>query len=228
MARTARDVVRDALGLIGVYSRGMNLAAEDSTLGFNALKDMVASWSAEGSNIPVYTKDSITLTAGTQEFSVGPSQDIDVTLPVLVAVIILTASQRRLSPISFAEWAAVKDSEQGEPARFYYGYGVTGELKLDRAPSSSLAAEMWSKKTRANISSVNSDLLLSFDEADIPALKYNLAIDLAPSFDQNVTQEVLVRAREYKNNVDIRYSQPMYASTDLSGVYEDVEYVLWP
>jgi len=202
--------------MLGVYSRGMNLANEDSNLAFDKMKDMLAQWSIDGATVPLFTKDAITLTAGAYEFSVGPTSDIAITMPTSVASIVLTASKARLLSMSFAQWVQSHNVESGIPSGFFYQANVTGELKLNRPSASSLAATMWSHKPHTSIADLDDDMLLSFDEADIPAIMFNLAIDCAPDFDQTATPEVISRAEDYKTNLEIRRSQPMTAQSSLT------------
>jgi len=217
--RTARQIVESALSKIGVTARGQNLATEDANLAFQALVDMLAEWHSNADNIPVYTEQSVTLTAGQQQYTVGPSQDLNITLPIKIASIKLTAPDIVMRSMSFDQWSRQHQSESGIPARFFYQYNTVGNLWLDRPPAESYAAKLYVKNPLQTLSSLNDDVSTYFDEGDVSALVFNLAVEVADDFGGSIGAATATRAAETKQAYQIAHHAALTTETTLGTTY---------
>lgn len=212
MSRTARDVVRDSLALLRVYGRGMDLDADDAARGLGMMNDMLASWAAEGSNVPVLTKQTATLTAGQQDYTVGVGQQLAITRPVRIEAATLISGGNRypLEQHSMAEHAKWFDDDSNPPGFFAYDYqGAVGNLRFNAPPDVAYTLEIWGVNPFTEVGSLNTNLLASFDRGDVNAIKYGLAVDMAPEFGREPSQVVIARAKQYRDDVAIRYSEPL-------------------
>lgn len=79
---TAIELVQDALEKIGVYSPGETISAADSARCLSILNDMLDSWSNESLTTYAILEQSVVLTIGQYQYTIGPGGNINATRPL--------------------------------------------------------------------------------------------------------------------------------------------------
>ena len=80
----ANDIIKGALRKLVVIPAGVSPSTSQNTEGLEVLNDLVSSWSADASMVYQDTLEEITLTAGTQSFTLGPTGDYVTNKPTTV------------------------------------------------------------------------------------------------------------------------------------------------
>lgn len=211
MPQTVRDVVKRSLRAIRRYGRGQNLPPEDAEDAREILNSMLAKWSAEGTVVPTLQKLTATLTAGKQDYSVGTGADLVITRPTAISALILIDGNSRypLLPWTMHEYTNLRSTSNALPVFYAYQYDTLGRLYLDAPPDKAYTAEIWAPVPLSQFTSLNDDMELAFDDADIDAVYQNLAVRMAPEWNAKITETLAQNARDSYKAIGIRYTEPL-------------------
>jgi len=213
---TVRDLIGSSLRLISVLGAGENMTAEDANDGLSTLNQMLASWSADGQVIYSRSVDTKVLTAGVSTLTMGAGGDINTSRPASITNATVTLGSVVYPGINIWNESAYSTltfpSQQGIPSELYVNNGsplVT--LQLYPVPIGGLTLTIYSMKTLASLG-LN-------DVLDLPpgyemALRFNLAVLLAPEYDREPRQTVSDMAKESKGVImrnNQQYSPPISA-----------------
>jgi len=185
---TAQELIKAALRALGVIATGETPSAAELEDGLEALNMMLANWSDERLMVHAITEDSHALTSGTASYTIGSGADIDTKRPVKIEDAFIRESNLD-TPVTIVgqkEYNSVAlKSDTGTPTMLYYNPGwTTGTIYLAPTPGSGLTLYLYSFKAHA--AKGGTDLLttltstVSFPPSYHAAIKWNLAVDLAP------------------------------------------------
>jgi len=218
---TARDIIKSSLRLIGAISQGENPSASESSDGLTTLNDLLDSWSNENLIIPFRTTETFDLVSGQQVYTMGASGDFDTTWPIEIMKAYYqdnTASPKLELPIKLltqAEWARIqtKETQSSIPTCGY----VETEYPLKKiflypVPNIAKKIVIYSIKALVNFSDASDSLTLPPGYAR--ALKYNLAIELAPEYGTEVTISVQNTAVTSKAALKSKNIRPVMMRSD--------------
>lgn len=194
----ALEIITDALSLIGAAGDGQSLTSEDYELALRQLNMMVRYWSVKA-NLWVKEDVSVTLTPGTESYTVGDGLDIDTLRPsrLDMAIANLPNSDIEMEVITKPEYLVIPNkSLQARALKVCY------EPLRDNG-----VLYVWP----TGISGYT-DITLSFrrpiqdfddqdNNPDFPpewqlAIVYNLAVKLAPHFLGAVPQDIAAEAAQ--------------------------------
>jgi hypothetical protein len=184
-ATTALTLIKRALRLLGVYSKGEDPDPDEAQDGLSALNALMGSLANEGLLVHARSLDEIALSAGTASLSVGPSGDTITDRPVKAlpeSYIELGGVSYPLEVLTLAQYNAigVKDT-QGIPRGIYAQMDMPdATVYLYPVPSEAMTLKLWSEKQIASFGSLTTEVHLppGYDRM----LAFLLAIDLAPEF----------------------------------------------
>lgn len=192
---TALEIITGAARILGVIRKGEALDADEAADGLEAMNGLLSSWSASALFILGRTWESFTLTASA-EHAIGSGQSLDTIVPTqIIDAFIRDASiDYPLAIISEEEYRALplKTTSSNVPAYLVYSRDMgadTGTIRLYPVPSGGQQLHLLSEKKVSEIAEVNDTVFLPHAGWK-RALRYNLAIDLAPEYGQPVSQEV--------------------------------------
>lgn len=206
---TAQELIKASLRLIGAIATGETPSDAEIQDGLEAMNIMLGSWSDEGLMVHVITEDTHTLVSGTASYTIGSSGDIDQKRPINI-VSAFTRQGALDVPLRIrgqAEYNQISQkADTGTPSLLYYNPGWdTGTIYLAPTPGSGLTLYLYSLKAFAAkgggdlVTTITSTV--SFPPGYIRAIKYNLAIELAPEYGKSVSPEVGMGASESKSTV---------------------------
>lgn len=220
MAATAGDTVRGALRLIQALTRGETMPASDGEDGLLALNDLLHSWYADNVLVPSLTREELSLSVGKAEYTIGDGADLDTTRPMSISSLVVRdgGTDYYLDEIPQEWWAAIAIKDiKARPQQFYYEESYpNGTLRLDYEPDSAYPIFLSSYKPFSDFADLS-------DEMNLPpmyerALRFNLAMDLAPEYGREVPQTVAMQAEKALNDVRQRNfgNRPQEAEIDYS------------
>lgn len=217
---TAGDTVKGALRLIQGLTRGESMPAEDGAEGLQALNDLIHSWYADNVLVPYLTREQLTLTQGKSDYSIGSGADLDTARPMSIESVVLrdSGTDYYLREIAQDWWAEIpiKDIES-RPMRYYYEEGYpTGTLYFDYEPDSAYTVFVTSYKPFSDFTSLSDTL--SLPPMYERALRYNLAVELAPEYGREAPQTVVAQATKSLNDIRQRNfaNRPQESEIDYS------------
>jgi len=202
---TYQNLVDGALRLIGAIESGEAPSSDESNDAIEALNQMLSSWYEEGIYIPSRTRESFTLTSSKESYSIGSGGDLSTSWPMTIE----SAYWRKDNvdyPMHFMderEYSVIANKlTSSRPTRLYYepSYPL-GDIRFDYLPDITYQLNLVSLKPLSDVSLTdNVDLPGSFRRA----LKFNLAIDIAPEYGRPVPAEVAAGAIESKRAIERR------------------------
>lgn len=200
----ARTIIKGALRALGRIGRGMDMSGDQATDGLEILNQLIASWSGENLVIPSRTTETLTYSTSKNEYTIGSGGDLDTVRPIQI----LDGYHRlnnqldyAMEIMSFRRYADIGLKNISTfPERLYYEpeYPL-GKIHFDYAPTTDLTLHLISMKPLTAIADLDTAIALpaEYDRA----LKFNLAMDLAPDYGMQISQSVLNAATESKRNI---------------------------
>jgi hypothetical protein len=186
------DIIYPALRLIRVAARaGHGSQPEIITESLAALNAMIDSWNTERLVVPALLRNVFTLTAGDQDYTIGPSGDFMVNeRPSRIEKAGLIDTNNPSQPIelpmeilTIEQWQAlpVKSVESTIPAKLYYDQGLSigsGTIYLWPLPTTANQIALYLWQTLLQFQTVEDPFAMY--PGYLRAIQYNLALELAP------------------------------------------------
>lgn len=201
---TARTWITSSLRLLGVLASGEAAEAAAAADALTSASDLLDSWAAERLTIYSQTRSTCALVANQQRYTVGTGGNWTQDRPLWIDRVTLLTSDGVETPIKLFtrdEWAAIsqKGMTSATPEGIFYN------------PTYPLGAvDVWPKPTDASaqiviyaplspLKSVTSlETTISTPEGWARALRYNLALELAPEYGVEPSASVVNGAVESK------------------------------
>lgn len=221
MSYTARDLIAASLRLLGVLASAESASASEATDGLNSLNDLLDSWSNENLFIPNSVREVFALTVSKQIYTMGPSGDFSTTRPIEIQNVLVQlagsnpAVEVPLQIVTQDEYAAITVkglSSQYPVAVYSEGTYPLETLNLWPSPNTGVNLVIYSAKPLANISNLSTTL--SLPPGYQRALKYNLAIELAPEYGRQPSEVVVAEAANSRAAIKRKNSKPKFLQVD--------------
>lgn len=206
---TARDLISQALDTLGVIAAGETPSAEDMAAGLVVLNQMIDDWATQRLTIPSIQRKTWTIVSGTASYTVGDGGDVDMVRPVYINYInFIDTSQTPdlelpLQYLTDDAWDAlsVKDLESNYPRTVYYNPTFPlGTLTFWPVPTSStLQGVIYAPQATTQFVDLSSTVC--FRPGYVKALRYNLAMDLAPTFNAKPDPMIVQTAHDALANL---------------------------
>lgn len=227
---TGQDVINGALRALGVIASGENASGNESVDALSALNGMLDSWSNEGLAVNARVREEFALVAGTASYTMGDSGDFDTDRPMKIEH--ATIEDQTSTPtaeypvrlINLEEWAMItfKDEDTDIPTDLYVEYtSPLATLTLYPKPSVAHKLVLYSWKPLTQVTSLGTTL--TFPPGYFDALKFNLAIRLAPEFNREPSPTVVDLAKDTKMLIKRMNSKRRVLKCD-SGVLGDAPF----
>lgn len=219
---TVRDLIAGSLRLIGVLAQSESPAAQEEQDAFNALNDLVASFSTEHLIIPNVVREVFNCVAGTQTYAMGPGATFDTSRPIQIvdALTVVQGSNPEqelpMKIINENEFASIfiKSVESTIPLWLYSdGAFPNTNLNLWPVPQVNSQLVLYSLKPLTSFASVNTTV--SLPPGGNRMLRFNLAIELAPEYGKmELDPKIVAIAEASKANFKRANQKPLYMKTD--------------
>lgn len=212
---TAREVIYSALKLIGVLSAGESPTGDEIRDSLDRLNDLIEQWQIDRLMIYQITRSTFDLVADQQDYTLGDGGDFDIARPAFLADVKLvsgtgeTAMELPLELYTRQRWLDITmramTATYPQGVWFNPNYPLA-ELWFWPIPSdSTLDVALYLPSTMPG--PVGLDSSMSLPPGYRKALRYQLAIELAPEFGRPVTPILMKTAADAKaailsNNAD--------------------------
>lgn len=218
---TARDLIYGSLRLIGAVATGEVPSASEQVDALSVLNDMLDSWTLESLMIVSKIKETFVLIPGQQTYTMGVGGNFNTSRPLEIqrAAIIDTTNppinEIPVAIINLDQWAniAIKSTNSYYPTMLYpEGTSPLETLNLWPIPSIAVSLAIYSWKPLTSIATPNT--VITVPPGYAKALRYNLAIELAPEYGKQPDQAIVAGALESKENIKRKNIKPLYLETD--------------
>lgn len=221
------DILYPAMRLIRLIRQGHGPQTEIITEALAALNALIDSWNTERLTIPAVLRNVFTLTASQQSYTIGPSGDFLVSSrpsKIEKAGLIdinANASQPLESPLNVLTlnlWKAIsiKNQTSTHPQDLWYDQSLSvgnGTVYFWPIPTvvNQVALYLW--QTLLQFQAVED--AFAMQPGYLRALQYNLAVELAPRFENAVlSQPVVDTAKEAKAKIKSLNRPPLELRCD--------------
>lgn len=200
---TALQIITGAARLVGVVRKTEALSADEAADGLVALNDMLASWVNNGLLVTARTWENF-IVASASSYTIGSAATLNTVRPMSIkeAFFRIGSIDYPLTILTDEEYERIsyKTLSTGYPEYLNYDNGyATGIIRL--YPQGAGGLHLLSEKPLTAFASLSTTV-------DLPpgwnrALRYNLAIDLAPEYGESVSAEVVKIAGESLDNIQL-------------------------
>lgn len=187
---TTQELLEASLRVIGAIDAETGAKPKELADSKLALNMMLSNWLLDDLIVWAYTKDTHTLAAGTESYTIGTGLTINTEAPydIFDAFIRQSGKDYPIEIIGEERYNAIPNkSATGRPYLLWYekaSSGVPsaagGTIYLYFSPNAADTLYLYSKKKLADITSLTADL--TFPAGYEAAVKWNLALDLVPEF----------------------------------------------
>ena len=204
MSTTAHDLVRGSMRLIGAVDPGEELTASEAADGLEMLNELLESWSNERLAVYMTLQENFALVSGTASYTIGSGATFNTTRPldILSAFIRDDGYDYPLRILNRKEYDEITyKAASFQPEALYYQPSVAnGIIYLHGVPAKTYSVTnglyIDSQKQLQSFSGLTTAIVLP--PGYKRAIRYNLALELAPEYNRNVPDAVLAIARESK------------------------------
>lgn len=208
--RTVRELIEESLRLVGAIAVGETPEAADVNLALEALQDLVGEWGDGGLLVPSIVKETFNLDIATNSYTIGKigAPDFDTIRPeqIIGAFVRVDNHDYPITIIGEGAYRNIPDkTTAGRPTRLWYNpTAPLGTIYVWMTPSAIEALWLTSIKPFTVPAALANKL---FDDYEIPnnyhnALKWNLALEIAPEYGKPPSQVIIARAQETKGKIE--------------------------
>jgi hypothetical protein len=201
---TGLDIVTSAMRKIGAITKNEVPSSDEVNDGIDALNDLLSSWSNESNTVYARQVESFPLNSGVPSYTIGTGGDFNTVRPIKIvsAYVRLGGTDTPVEIITDEAYGDVPFKNTGGGGSYFlnYTYGFPlGTINLYPVPGAGYTLFLISEKELNNVT-LNADV--SFPPGWKRALIYNLAMELAPEYSQQVSPEILNTARQSKAAIE--------------------------
>lgn len=218
---TVRDLIRGSLRLVGAIATGETPSADELSDAFSVLNDMVESWSTERLLVFEKVRREFSLVAGTASYTIGTGGTFNAPRPIRIenaAIEDQSASPTVEYPIEVLnreKWDRIptKDLQSTIPAKLFIDDAYPlATITLYPVPTVANKLVIYPWEVITAFSSVSATVSLPPGYAR--ALRYNLAVELAPEYGKALDPKTLDIAAESKANIKRANIKPNFLECD--------------
>jgi hypothetical protein len=200
---TGLNIIKSALRLIQEMTPGQTPHADDTDTALMILNSMLESWSAERLIPFTFARLTQALTVGTQNYTIGPGATINVDRPVRIerAGLVINTIEYPLEIMKLDRWAAVfYKTLQSQPRAIYNNGGSPiSTISVWPVPAAAASLILYVPSQIVGFPSLTADVW--FPNAYTDAIRYNLAVRLAPEWGRVLRADVMELARDSKAEI---------------------------
>jgi hypothetical protein len=182
---TARELIRRTLQLLGVLAAGESLPASEASDALQTLNDLLDAWRAERLMLHAQARTVTALSVGVASYTIGSGATINVNRPLWLdgAAIVVGGQEYPIEIFTRDKWRRIADKAlAGQPEGVFYNptYPL-GTIEAFPVPAETTSLVLYGP-AEALTAVADLDTAISMPPGWAKALRYNLAIELAPEY----------------------------------------------
>lgn len=215
---TVQTIVDRSLRLLGVTASGDSATTTEAADAIVALNAMLDSWRNERLMCYAMQDQSLTLSAATSSYTIGPSGTLNTTRPVSIEAAYIVSSNisypvRLVDEEEYAAIAAKTSTSSWPNVAWYQPTMTTGTLYVYPVPTVTSTMHLITRIVVAAFSATTDPISLppGWEEA----MTTNLSLAIAPEYGVMPSQAVIKMATDSKANIKRQNSRPIKMTTEL-------------
>lgn len=226
---TVLALIEGAAKLIGVKSAGVSLTAEEAQDGLTSLKDLLENWSLEELSVYGIANQTFNTVAGQATYTIGPAGNWNTDRPVHIDGGFSTFGgvDFPLLPVAQEQYNGIDLKTLQEPIpqmMLYVNEAPLGKLTLYPVPSEVVPVTLSIR--RLLDSNITLATTLALPPGYTKALRYNLAVEMAPEYGIEVGPTLMSIATDAKGDLKRANITNPVAVFD-SAVLGESEFAVW-
>jgi hypothetical protein len=202
---TALQIITGAGRLLQVIRKGEAMAADEAMEGLTALNEMIGSWGNNALLVPSRVTETFSVSAATS-YTIGSGGTLNTTRPTKIISAYFTSGglDYPMEYISEEEYANITLKTITSPFPQFYTYTNAyplGTIKVYPSLGSSAILNLLSEKPLTAFALLSTDASLPLGW--IRALRYNLAMELAPEYGKEPSAAVIAIATQSKQAISL-------------------------
>ena len=219
---TVLDLIKASLRVLGILAAGETPDAQQSTDARQALNLMLGEWDNDGF-LTLREQQNFSVSSGTASYSIGDGETWDGNKPLKILVAYLRDSDgydHPLTIINEKEYMEIYDKDsEGRPTRlFYQPAETTGTVYLYPEPDDAYTIYLLNHKEFTEYTALTTTI--SLPSGYLNALKFNLAVEIAPEYEREPSQWVISQATKKLaaiKSTNVKKPGPMKFDNALTG-----------
>jgi hypothetical protein len=209
---TAQTLIKDALLLIGAVAQGESVPAAANQDGFRRLNELVDAWSIQRLTMTQVDRATTAIVADQDTYTIGPNGDFDIVRPTAIADLRLILNSATppveipMGQLTDAAYQALAVKTQTNPLPTQYYYQPTlplAQVVVWPVPTDATnELALYYAAVLAQFDTLTAGVVLPPGYAR--ALRYGLALELAPEFGRPVTQDLVVKAQDSLRDIKLQ------------------------
>lgn len=213
----ALGLITSSMRLVGAIASGETPTADEANDALDVLNDILEAWATENLMLYRNENDQYSLTPNKQSYTIGPIGDFNAVRPVTIegAFVTYNGLDFPLRVLNTEQWngIALKNFSAPIPSALYYVPTFPlGNIYLWPAPSQAIPLTLAVNMQFSQLANVSQSI--SLPPGYKKALRYVLAVELAPEFGVEAPPSVVVVARDMIGNIKAANRQQPVASFD--------------
>lgn len=201
---TTYDLINSTLRLIGATQPNETPTGQEGADALAALNGMLDAWSTENWMLPYLLRMPYTLPGGVGAFTVGPTGDLVAPRPQLIQQVkcVLNSVEYGLRLIDEQEWSWIpqKGLVSTQPQTAYIvPVGANVQLFINPVPQNDIQMLVYYSVPLANLTYDKN--AMTFPPGYYDAMRYGLAVRIAPEYGRSAPPEIGVLAEQTKTNI---------------------------
>ena len=201
---TALDIINGALRVLQVANPDVTITSQEANDALDGLNLMIDSWSNESLMLYHVTKEPFTLVQGQQSYTIGTGGNFNTDRPIAIEMATVTIStnvEQPLTIVAYDDWAAIRLKViSAYPNTLYLDATYPlGTVYLYPVPNTAQTLTLYSRKALTSFPNLTSTFSLPPGYAR--AMKFQLALELAPEYQVSAGQDVLSIAQSAKAGI---------------------------
>ena len=215
---TAQTIINGALRLLQVASTDVVLTADEANDALESLNQMIDGWSNESLMLYHVQREQFTCIPSLNPHTIGNGGNFNTAVPVHIeaATVSVNGVDYPIIQIEYDDYAVIKlkTLQNVYPEYMYFDRNspILGEVYMYPVPSTASTITLYSRKALTQFASLT-------DTMDLPvgyarALKYSLAVELAPEYQVSAGQDVIALAIAAKGGLKRTNRRPLTLQID--------------
>ena len=215
---TAQTIINGALRLLQVASTDVTITSDEANDALESLNQMIDGWSNESLMLYHVQREQFTCTPGLNPHTIGLGGSFNTSVPVHIeaSTVSVGGIDYPVIQIDYDDYAVIKlkTLQNTYPEYMYFDRNspILGNLYMYPVPSTASTINLYSRKQLTTFASLTDTI--SFPVGYVKALKYSLAVELAPEYQVSAGADVIQLAISAKANLKRTNRRPLTLQID--------------
>ena len=215
---TAQTIINGALRLLQVASTDVTITADEANDALESLNQMIDGWSNESLMLYHVQLEQFTCTPGLNPHTIGVGGNFNTSVPIHIeaSTVSVGGIDYPVIQIDYDDYAVIKlkTLQNTYPEYMYFDRNtpVLGNLYMYPVPSTASTINLYSRKQLTTFTSLTDTMQLPVGY--VRALKYSLAVELAPEYQVSAGADVIQLAISAKANLKRTNRRPLTLQID--------------